>query len=126
MYTPNNFSNGFYNVGVPVAPQQPFANQQLQNTFAWIKGGEETANNYPIAPGNTIVLIDLDTSAMFIKSADLSGRPQPMQMYHLVSKSEREKIQNGNTNVNYVTLDDLEARLKELDNRYMFRKGDRK
>ena len=125
MYTPNNYGNGFYNVGAPIAPQQ-FVSQQPQNTFAWIKGGEETANNYPLAPGNTIVLIDSDLSVMYIKSSDLSGRPQPMQIYHLVSKSEHEKIQNGNNNKVYITQEDLEARLKELDNRYVFRKGDRK
>ena len=126
MYTPNNYSNGFYNVG-PYTPVQPI--QQSQNTFAWIQG-EDSARNYPVAPGNTVVLIDSDKPIMYMKTADLSGRPQPLQVRYLVSKDDYEKIQNGSNNLKseseYLTKAEFEEKLRELDGRFVIRKGDRK
>ena len=102
--------------------------QQTQNTFAWIQG-EEAARNYPVAPGNTIVLIEADKPIMYMKSADLSGRPQPMQIRYLVSKEEYEKLQNGsNTTQNedkYVTKEDFEKYVSEAADKFVIKRRDK-
>ena len=118
--------NGPYTVPQTVAPIQ---NQpQVQNTFAWIQG-EEAARNYPVAPGNTIVLIESDKPIMYMKSADLSGRPQPMQVRYLVSEEDYRKIQNGsNLRVNddtYVTKEYFEKKISELDNKFVIKRRDK-
>lgn len=118
--------NGPYTVPQTVAPIQ---NQpQVQNTFAWIQG-EEAARNYPIAPGNTVVLIESDKPIMYMKSADLSGRPQPMQVRYLVSEEDYRKIQNGsNIQVNddtYVTKEYFEKKMSELDNKFVIKRRDK-
>ena len=118
--------NGPYTVPQTVAPIQ---NQpQVQNTFAWIQG-EEAARNYPVAPGNTIVLIESDKPIMYMKSADLSGRPQPMQVRYLVSEEDYRKIQNGsNLRVNddtYVTKEYFEKKMSELDNKFVIKRRDK-
>lgn len=118
--------NGPYTVPQTVAPVQ---NQpQVQNTFAWIQG-EEAARNYPVAPGNTIVLIESDKPIMYMKSADLSGRPQPMQIRYLVSEEDYRKIQNGsNLQVNddtYVTKEYFEKKMSELDNKFVIKRRDK-
>lgn len=118
--------NGPYTVPQTIAPVQ---NQpQVQNTFAWIQG-EEAARNYPVAPGNTIVLIESDKPIMYMKSADLSGRPQPMQIRYLVSEEDYRKIQNGsNLQVNddtYVTKEYFEKKMSELDNKFVIKRRDK-
>ena len=118
--------NGPYTVPQTMAPVQ---NQpQTQNTFVWIQG-EEAARNYPVAPGNTVVLIESDKPIMYMKSADLSGRPQPMQIRYLVSEEDYRKIQNGsNLQANddtYVTKEYFEKKMSELDNKFVIKRRDK-
>lgn len=127
MYNPNynGVYNGPYTIPTTAVPMQQ---TQTQNTFTWIQG-EEAARNYPVAPGNTIVLIEADKPIMYMKSADLSGRPQPMQIRYLVSKEEYEKLQNGsNTTQNegkYVTKEDFEKYVSEAADKFVIKRRDK-
>ena len=125
MYNPNY--NGVYN-GPYVIPTAPTQQTQTQNTFAWIQG-EEAARNYPVAPGNTIVLIEADKPIMYMKTTDLSGRPQPIQVRYLVSKEEYDKIQNGSNfsqnEENYVTKEYFDKKMAELDNKFVTKRRDK-
>lgn len=125
-YYPTTPYNGPYTVPQTVTPIQ---NQpQVQNMFAWIQG-EEAARNYPVAPGNTIVLIESDKPIMYMKSADLSGRPQPMQVRYLVSEEDYRKIQNGsNFSENedkYVTKEAFEKYISEAANKFVIKRRDK-
>lgn len=128
MYNPNynGVYNGPYTIPTTAVPMQQ---TQTQNTFAWIQG-EEAAKAYPVAPGNTIVLIDSDKPIMYMKTADLSGRPQPMQIRYLVSQEEYDKIHNvkiGNQNEEeFVTKEYFDKRIAELDNKFVIRRRDNK
>ena len=121
----NNFYSG---PGQAYQPQSVVQVPQTQNTFAWIQG-EEAAKAYPVAPGNTLVLIDSDKPVMYMKTADLSGRPQPMQIRYLVSKEEFDKIHNVNTiNQNeeeFVTKEYFDKKMSELDDKYVIRRRDK-
>lgn len=126
MYNPNY--NGVYNGPYTIPTTTAVPMQQTQNTFAWIQG-EEAAKAYPVAPGNTIVLIDSDKPIMYMKSADLSGRPQPIQIRYLVSEEDYRKIQNGsNLQINddtYVTKEYFEKKMSELDNKFVIKRRDK-
>lgn len=109
-------------------PQSVTTMPQSQNTFAWIQG-EEAARSYPVAPGNTIVLIEADKPIMYMKTTDLSGRPQPMQIRYLVSEEDFNKLQNetkisSNTD-EFVTKEYFEERMAELDNKFVWRRRDK-
>lgn len=109
-------------------PQSVTTMPQSQNTFAWIQG-EEAARSYPVAPGNTIVLIEADKPIMYMKTTDLSGRPQPMQIRYLVTKEDYDKIQNGsNSSPNsndYVTKATFEKYISEAENKFVLKRRDK-
>ena len=121
-YYPNY--SGPYTIPTTAPSVQP----QMQNTFAWIQG-EEAARNYPVAPGNTVVLIDSDKPVMYMKTTDLSGRPQQMQTRYLVSKEDFDKLQNGasfsQNEEEYVTKEYFDQKMAELDNKFVIRRRDK-
>ena len=123
----NPGTNNFFS-GPSYQPQSVAPVPQTQNTFAWIQG-EEAARNYPVAPGNTIVLIEADKPIMYMKTTDLSGRPQPIQVRYLVSKEEYDKIQNGSNfsknEENYVTKEYFDKKMAELDNKFVTKRRDK-
>lgn len=123
----NPGTNNFYS-GPSYQPQSVATVPQTQNTFAWVQG-EEAARNYPVAPGNTIVLIEADKPIMYMKSADLSGRPQPIQIRYLVSKEEYEKLQNGSEFLQnedkYVTKETFEKYVSEAANKFVIKRRDK-
>lgn len=123
----NPGTNNFYS-GPSYQPQSVAAVPQTQNTFAWIQG-EEAAKAYPVAPGNTVVLIDSDKPIMYMKTTDLSGRPQPMQIRYLVSKEEFDKLQNGasfspNSDA-YITREEFEKYVSEADSKFVIKRRDK-
>lgn len=125
----NPGTNNFYS-GPGIYQPQPVTTvpQQAQNTFAWVQG-EDAARSYPVAPGNTIVLIDSDKPVMYMKTTDLSGRPQAMQIRYLVSEEDYKKIQSNNhTNQNeddFVTKEFFEKRMSELENKFVVKRRDK-
>lgn len=112
----------------PYTPQSVTPVQQPQNTFVWIQG-EEAARNYPVAAGNTVVLIDSDKPVMYMKTVDLSGKPQQMQVRYLVTKEEYEQLQNGsNFSQNedkYVTKEAFEKYVSEAANKFVIKRRDK-
>ena len=66
---------------------------------------------------------------MYMKSADLSGRPQPMQIRYLVSKEEYEKLQNGSefsqNEDKYVTKETFEKYVSEAANKFVIKRRDK-
>ena len=101
---------------------------QAVNSFvwAWVQG-EGGAQAYPVAPNNTVLLMDSDNPILYMKSADTNGRPQTMEVRYLVSKDDYEKLQNiwkveEKPAVEYVTKEDFEKFVEAADSKYMIRK----
>ena len=116
-----------YNGPYTIPTTAPTMQTQNQNTFAWIQG-EEAAKSYPVAPGNTIVLIESEKPIMYMKSADLSGRPQPIQKRYLVSEEDYNKIQNGSSfseDDRYVTKETFERYVNEAANKFVIKRRDK-
>lgn len=76
------------------APSSTFYNEMGTNTaqtqgFQWVQG-EAAAKAYPVAPGNKILLMDSENPVIYLKSADMNGRPLEMEIYDLVKRNPEE------------------------------------
>lgn len=66
--------------------QQPQQNQSAGNSgFVWVQG-EAGAKAYPVAAGNSVLLMDSEAPVLYMKSTDSSGRPLPIETYDLVKR----------------------------------------
>ena len=99
---PNNFFNGF---------QQ----QQANAIFAVPVQGESGARNYPVAAGNTVLLIDFDTGKFWLKSTDTNCFPSRFTAY---SFKEDKTNQITPTNGNFVSKTEFENLKANLDNQF--------
>lgn len=102
---PNYFRN--YNLGNTM----PTFNSTSQLTIVNVKG-EEGAMNYPVAAGNTVLLMDFDSNQFWLKSTAQNGSQMPMRYFSFVENTP--KVETHDTNSQFVTkkeLDDLKAYL---------------
>ena len=97
-------------------PMQQAQNQQSSNGIIWVQG-EEGAKAYMVAPGNSVLLMDSENSAFYIKSSDNSGMPMPLRIFDYVERNAKQQTQNIKPNVEYVTrqeFDALSARINDI------------
>ena len=63
------------------APNLPANAQQAQGgQITWVQG-EAAAKAYPVAAGQSVLLMDSEDQIMYIKSTDTSGMPQPLRVF---------------------------------------------
>ena len=107
----------------PQQTNQPAGNQG----FVWVQG-EAGAKAYPVAAGNSVLLMDSESPVLYMKSTDISGRPLPIETYDLVKREDRSVIpqvpvqqqqaQQPQIDLSqYVKMSDLEAKVEELVNK---------
>lgn len=77
--------------------------------------GESGANNYPVAAGNTVLLMDFEEKKFWLKSTDVNGFPQPLRSFSFTETSQ--KIQNGTEKeeTQYVTKKEFDEMKKLLE-----------
>ena len=100
----------------PMQSMQQAQNQQSSNGIIWVQG-EEGAKAYMVAPGNSVLLMDSENSAFYIKSTDNSGMPMPLRIFDYVERNAKQQMQNIKPNVEYVTrqeFDALSARINDI------------
>lgn len=78
--------------------------------------GEQGANNYPVAAGNTVYLMDFESGQFWIKSTNSNGSPQPMRSFSF--KETTPKIEANNFEGNYVTKKELDDLKEYLDGQF--------
>lgn len=98
---------------MPYYPYQPYQPMQTYQPYIpqpqniiWVSG-EQEAQMYPIAPNNAVTLWDKSGSAVYVKSADATGKPT-MRVYGLVERSDSVSAPEGNV-PQYATKTELEA-----------------
>lgn len=107
--------------------QQPQQNTQSAGNqgFVWVQG-EAGAKAYPVAAGNSVLLMDSESPVLYMKSTDISGRPLPIETYDLVKREEKpiipqapvQQVQQPQIDLSqYVKMSDLEAKVEELVNK---------
>ena len=73
---------------------------------------EDEVKNYPVAAGNTVLLMDFDSNQFWLKSTAQNGSPMPMRYFSFVENTP--KVETPDANNQFVTkkeLDDLKAYL---------------
>lgn len=69
------------------APQpQPSNNQS--NGLIWVQS-EAGAKAYPVAPNNSVLLMDSEESTFYIKTTDSSGVPQPLRIFDYTERTKQ-------------------------------------
>lgn len=107
--------------------QQPQQTSQsaCNQGFVWVQG-EAGAKAYPVAAGNSVLLMDSESPVLYMKSTDISGRPLPIETYDLVKREEKpiipqapvQQVQQPQIDLSrYVKMSDLEAKVEELVNK---------
>lgn len=81
VYPQNGFTNMGY-VNLPYTQQQMYPVQQKGITTVVVVSGEESVNSYPVAAGNTAVLMDFNLGKFWLKTTDVYGRPLPVEEYN--------------------------------------------
>lgn len=110
-------------------PQQPVQNNQPTGNqgFVWVQG-EAGAKAYPVAAGNSVLLMDSESPVLYMKSTDISGRPLPIETYDLVKREDRpvipqstvQHVQQPQIDLSqYVKTSDLEAKVEEIVNKVL-------
>lgn len=126
----NNYFPQFYNpTSMPyMAPQPQMAAQgpqmaqnvpQTQNSnLTWVQG-EAAAKAYPVANGQSVLLMDSEESVMYIKSTDASGMPLPLRVFDYTERTQTGKNRGNNgdksgTNSDFVSRSEFDAFKTEI------------
>ena len=98
------------------APTQLSAVQQ-NSPFIWIQGGVAGANAYQVAPNNTVVLWDSEEQVIYIKSADMQGKPSIRVLDYTIRSEAPKTAQNAisGTDAQTPTRDELNAIQGQID-----------
>ncbi len=91
------------------------ANQQHSTGIIWVQG-EAGAKAYPVAPGNSLLLMDSEKDCFYIKSTDSSGVPMPLRTFTYTEVVQTQPTRQADTRFDdsmYVTRDEFEE-LKQM------------
>lgn len=132
-YIPYGYQPSYYGQAMPDqlaqlrqnAYQQPMMGQSAQQTqgtpsIIWVQG-EEGAKAYMVAAGNSVLLMDSENSAFYIKSTDASGMPLPLRVFDYKERTTAAKTppqtaqQPGVEFVTRAEFDALAARCAALE-----------
>lgn len=127
-----------YQMPVNYQQQYPQVQQTVSNTpisnnrssgIIWVQG-EAGAKAYPVAPGNSVLLMDSESDVFYIKSTDISGIPAPLRMFNYTEIVQTQPTQEEHTEQyidtsQFVTrgeLDELRSMIENLKPKTMSRK----
>lgn len=112
----------YYPTYQPQMYQNQYMPQTQQNSgLIWVQG-IEAAKSYPVSAGQSILLMDSESNAFFIKTADASGMPLPLRVFDYTERATNnapKTAQETRTEPSidlsaYVTRDELESRINEI------------
>lgn len=70
---------------VNLAPSGPIT-ERRSSGIIWVQGQEGAKAFNDIRPGESVCLFDSENPVIYIKSVDMSGRPQEMKIYDLIER----------------------------------------
>lgn len=93
--------------------QQPV---NAQSGINWVQG-EEGAKGFIVAPGATVLLMDSESQAFYIKSVDANGMPLPLKVYEYQERSLARQANSTQTGqqIEYATKEELNALAARID-----------
>lgn len=98
------------------AMQQP--TQQQSSGIIWVQG-TEAMKSYPVAAGQSVLLMDSESNCFGIKTVDASGMPLPLRIFDY---KERNVVSNAAVATPatsfdgsvFVTRDEFESRIAQI------------
>lgn len=118
--------------GAPMQMGQTMQNQQ----YGYSQGSglsiaqiqdDSAVNSYPVAAGNTVLLINFNSQHFFLKSTNVNGVPMPVQTAewsYVNVQPIAQQNQNGGSSVTREEFDELKAMLAQaLTSRQNDRQG---
>lgn len=112
-YFPQSYYQQYY--GNQQMPQNAsgFASNAQQasgSNLIWVQG-EASAKAYPVASGQSVILMDSEDSIMYIKSSDPSGMPQPLRVFEYKEKTTHQNASGiaSKPSEDYVSRKEFEA-----------------
>lgn len=109
----NSYFPTFYGQNNPYSmmpqnqPQIPQNAQQGSGTgIIWVQG-ESAAKSYPVAAGQSVLLMDSENAVMYIKSVDQSGMPLPLRVFDY-SERKAEKTEVPTATSDYISRSEFE------------------
>ena len=93
--------------------QQPYQPPINQNNMIWVSG-EQGMRSYQVGPNVTLALWDSDNPVIYLKSADMMGKPSVKVLDYTV-RDETQDVKNEN----YVSRDEfnkLNSHLADISN----------
>lgn len=99
----------------PPAQAQPTPQAQGSSGVIWVQG-EAGAKSYLVAPGNSVFLMDSESSTFYIKMADASGMPS-MKTFDYVERpaASQKQAQPTVNGAEYVTRAEFDAVVAKLE-----------
>lgn len=108
--------NNYFPVGYqPMAYQNPAPQIAPTSSIIWVQG-EAGAKAYPVAAGNSMILMDSESEVFYLKTTDISGMPQPLRTFtykEVVGGSEKPAAKEIDMS-KYITKEELETHLERL------------
>lgn len=108
----NNYFGGY---SPPQQFFQQFQQPQQQNNSVSVVTvqGEAGARIYPVAAGNTVLLIDFDSKKFWLKSTDLNGMPSRFATFNFT-----EEIKQADNTDNFISRNEFNELKQSIDNQF--------
>lgn len=132
VYPYNGYQTGYY--GQPMPEQFSRQNQMIQQPMMiqnqpqqsadtggiiWVQG-EAGAKAYLVAPGQSVLLMDSEKSAFYIKSTDASGMPLPLRIFDYTERNTGQNVPTAAPTIpnidmtKFITREEFEEKLASL------------
>lgn len=118
-YQQPGFGGGYYGAApdqlaqMRMGQNQPMQMQQQQSGggLVWVQG-EAGMKSYPVANGQTAILMDSENPVFYIKSCDMAGMPSARTFDY---EERKVSVTQGKQTEEYVTRKDFEALQSRVD-----------
>ena len=74
----------------PQVPTQPQVQTPQSSGIVWVQG-EAGAKSYLVGAGQSVLLMDSESSSFYIKSTDASGMPLPLRVFDYTERVQAQK-----------------------------------
>lgn len=116
-YYPASYGYNPYMQYQPQQQMQAAQSAQSNNGIPWVQG-EAGAKAYTIGAGQSVLLMDSESNAFYIKSTDNSGMPLPLRIFDYQERTPQNtqnapKTAGIDTSL-FVTHAEFEERIQEI------------
>lgn len=120
-----NYPSYYYPQTQAPTPTQPVQTPVMQGSgIVWVQG-EAGAKSYLVGAGQSVLLMDSESSSFYIKSTDASGMPLPLRVFDYTERTQAQQTVPQASEIDFgkfVTRDEFEELKASLSKRSSSRK----